>query len=602
MSTKKSSGGKKFVRFREPGDPPPRDPFFGGNFDYIEGGETSSHRHRGYRHKEEGGGREKERSPFATVAKERRKYHESPAIPSEAIAENHREQTRCAAPQPLVPLSSARRAPSGHSREESDTGSYVRERPAPSEHGGGERVVRSASEPSAPNKYGHGENDIGYYGRERPAPREDGRGHRDFTFREPIVSFEEPSAPSRHGYGENGTGSYGRERPAPSEHGRGERVVTFGEQPAPSRYSRGENDIGSYVRKQPAPSEPDYGERVVSLKERPVPSRYGRGVRDIVCITRRRPAPNRYGRGENDIVYYVRERPAPSQYGRGKRVVSYSRERPAPSMHGRGESHIVTYIIERPAAEQPEQPDAHRIAGGPAPSLNQGRDPGLPAWRAPSPVRKKPAPSAGNQLVGNQECPPTLQRNPKPKETPNYDNREHVQPEQRLYKRVVDPPSLAGFSRWVSPPYSCNKSIDIPPPRDKFEMSGALTSPPPVKMRRPRLLAKSEALARNDDTVRTIPLPRCIYEMSGALEPPPPSVEKRRPRPPAKTERLASNEYIVHNQHRGNRHSGNSNSDASKGSAGRQCHTIQINQNLNVVLEGRRGRRGKGGVNAKVKD
>ena len=601
MSTKKSSGGKKFVTFREPGDPPPRDPFFGGSFDYIEGGETSNHRHRGYRHKEQDGGGEKECSPFATVAKERRKYHESPAIPLETIAEIHREQTRCAAPQPAVPLSSARRAPSGHSREESDTGSYVRERPAYSEHGRGESVVRFAREPSAPSELGREESDTGSYVRERPAPSEHGRGERVVTFREPIVSCEEPSAPSRRGYSENGTGSYGRERPAPSEHGGGERVATFREQPAPSRYGCGKNDIVSYVRKRPAPSEQDYGERVVSLKERPVPSRYGRGVRDVVYNTRRRPAPNSYGRGESDIVFYIREGPAPGQYGRGKRVVSYGRERPAPSKHGHGESHIVTYIIERPAAEQPQKPDAHQIAGGPAPSLNQGRDSGLPAWRAPSPVRRKPAPSAGNQLVGNQEFPPTLQRNLKPKETPNQDHRGLVQPEQRLYKRVGDPPSLAGFLSWISPPYSCKKSIDFPPPRDKFEMSGALTSPPPVKMRRPRLLAKSEALARNDDIVRTIRPPRCEYEMSGALEPLPPSMEvMRRPRSPAK--RASNGDIIVCDKHRGNRHSGNSNSDGSKSSVGRRCHTIQINQNLNVVLERQRGRRGEGGVNAKVKD
>ena len=467
MSTNRSSGGKRFVGYREPNNPPPKDPFFGGSFDYIEGEETSNHRHRGHRHKEDGG-REKDRPPLATIAKERRKHRESHAIPSEAIAENHREQTRRAAPQTPVPLSGDRGAPSGHGRGESDTGSYVRERPTPSEHGRGEKVV----------------------------------------------SFKEQPAPSRHSRSESDISSYVRERPAPNKHG------------------RGESDTGSYVRERPAPNEYGRLEKVVSYKEQ--------------------PAPSRYGRGESDIVFYVRERPAPSEYGRGERVVSYSRERPAPSKHGRGESDIVTYIRERPAAEQPQRPNAHQMAGDQAPSLNLRRDSGLPAWRAPNSERRKPAPPAGNQVVGNPKSSPTPRRNPKPKETPNQDNRGHVQPEQRLYKRVVDPPSLAGFSRFVSPPFSCNKSIDFPPPRGKYEMSGALESPPSVE---------------------------------------------RRPRSPAKRERSASNGDIVRNKHRGNRHSGNSND--SNGSARRRGHTVQINQSLNVVLEGRRGSRGKGRLNVK---
>ena len=84
--------------------------------------------------------------------------------------------------------------------------------------------------------------------------------------------------------------------------------------------------------------------------------------------------------------------------------------------------------------------------------------------------------------------------------------------------------------------------------------------------------------------------------MSGALGSPP-SVE-RRPRSPAKRERSANNEDIVRNKHRGNRHSGNS--IGSNGSARMQGPTVQINQSLNVVLEGRRGSWGKGRL--KVKD
>ena len=494
------------MRFGEPNDPPPKDQFFGGSFDYIESGETSKHRHRGHRHKEEDGGREKDCPHLATIAEQRGKHRESHAISSEAIAANHREQTRRAATQTPIPLSTDRGAPGGHGRGESDTGSYVRERPASSRHR-------------------RGESDTGSYVRERPAPRGHGRA-------EKVVSFRERPAPSRYSRSESDINSYVRERPAASEHNYGERVVS--------------------LKERPAPSEHNYGERVVSFKERPAPSGYGRGKSDVIYNIRERPDPNRYDRSESDIVFYVRERPAPSEYGRGERVISYSRERPVPSKHGRGESDIVTCIRERPAAEQPQRPDAHQMAGDRAPSLNLGRDSGLPAWRASNPGRRKPTPPEGDQPVGNAKSIPTPRRNPKPKETPNQDNRGHLQPEQRLYKRVVDPPSLAGFSRFVSPPFNCDKPIDFPPPRGKYEMSGALQSPTSVK---------------------------------------------RRPRSPAKRERLARNGDIVRNKHRGSRHS--SNSSGSNGSARRRGHTVQINQNLNVVLDGRRGRRGKGRLDVK---
>ena len=564
MSTYKSSGGKRLERYRQPNDPPPKDPFFGSGFDYIGGGETSNHRYRGHRHKEEDGGREKDRGPFAMTAKEHREHRESHAISSEAIAENYREQTRRAATQTPVPLSSDRGAPSGHCRGESDTGSYVRERPAPSKHGRGESDTGSyVRERPTPNRHGRGESDTGSYIRERPVPKDYGRSKK-------VVSFRERPASSRHSRSESDIGPY------------------VGERPAPNEYGRGESDIVYNNRERPAPTQHSYGERVISFKERPAPSRYGRGESDIVYNIRERPAPNEYGRGESDIAFYVREGPAPREYGRGERVVSYSRERPAPSQHGRGESDIVTYIRERPAVEQPQRPGAHQMAGDRAPSLNLGPDSRLPPWRAPNPVRRMSAPPEANKLVGNLNSPPTPRRNPKPKKTPNQDSRGHVQPEQRLYKRVVDPPSLAGFSRWVSPPFSCKKSNDLPLPRGKYAMSGALGSPPPVK-RRPRSPAKRERLASNNDIVRNTYPPRSKYEMSGALQPPP-SVE-RRPRSPAKRERSASNGDIVHNKHRGNRHSGNSNS--SNGSARSRGHTVQINQSLNVVLDGRRGDRGK---------
>lgn len=704
------------MRRRKPNDPPPKDPFFGGSFDYIEGSEASKHKRRGHRLRYEEGGREKHRRPLATIAKERRNQRESHAISSEAIAENHRKQTRRAATRPPVPLSGDRDAPSGHGRDESDTGSYVRERTAPSEHGRGKRRV-TFGEPSAPIRSGHGQNDISSYGRERPAPNEYGRGEKHVTFREResdigpapsehdrgerVVTYREPSAPSRHGHGENRTGSYGRERPAPIKHGRGQRHVTFRER---------ESDIGHYFRERPALSEHGYGERVVSLKERPAPSRYGYSESDIVYNVKEQPAPSRHGHGGNDIDYYVRERPAPGK-------------------HGRGESDIVTYIIERPAAEQPQRPDAHQMAEDREFSPNVGRGSRRPAWRGPSAVRRKPAPPETNQLERNPKSSTTPWQDSKPKKAPNQDNRGHVQPKQRVYKRVVDSPSLAGFSGWVSPPYSCSTSTDSPPLRGKYEMSGALDPAPPAK-RRGRSPTKRERLASNDDIVRNVPQPRNKYEMSGALgsptplnrrsrllaksvplatdddivrhNPPPRSnydmsgalqSPERRPRSPTKPERsgrnddivrhnspprtkylmsgalgssppekmrrprspeaqreqLAYNDDIVHNippprgkhenvirtiesqpsveimrrprspkkrvcncdiirnRHRGDRHSSvssNSSGTTSNGSAPRRRgHIIQINQNLNVVLNGRRVRGypgKKGGLNVKV--
>ena len=295
-------------------DPPPEDPFFGGSFDYIENGRTSKLRHRGYRRKEEDEGREEDGPALATIAKERRKHRDLDAISTQAVAGDHLEQTRRAAPQAPVPLPG------------------------------------------------------------------------------------------------------------------------------------------------------------------------GRGAR------------------------------------RG---------------HGSGESDFFSYDRDRRTANQPQPSGIRQRSGELAPSLALEPYRGTPAGRAPDSVRTKHAPPAGNVLVGNLKSPPTPRRNsksnPGPGKTPSPDNRGHVQPEERLHKRVQNPPSLAGFSRFICPPWRARKSIDLPPPRSKYETSGALGSPPSVK---------------------------------------------RRGRSPIKRERLKSNGDVVRSEHRSSHHSGKS--KGSKGPARRQGPTVKV--------------------------
>lgn len=287
MPTNRSSGRKKFVKFSQPNDPPPEDPFFSGSFDYVEGGRTSKPRHRGYRRKEEDEGREEDGPALPATAKERRKRREMDAVSTQAIAGDHREQTRRAAPQAPVPLP-------------------------------GDRGVR--------------------------------RGQ-----------------------------------------------------------SSGESDSSSYDRDQ--------------------------------CTT-----------------------------------------------------------------NQPQPSETRQRSGELAPSLALEPYRGPPARRAPDSVRRKHAPPAGNPLVGNPKSPPPPRRNsksnPEPGKTPSTDNSGRVQAEKRLHKRVLNPPSLAGFSRWICPPWRARKSVELPPPRSKYAMSGALGSPPSVKGRG-RSPIKRERVARNGDVVRS---------------------------------------------------------------------------------------------------
>ena len=324
MPTDRSSGGKKFVKFPQPNDPPPEDPFFGGSFNYIEGGRTSKLRHRGHRRKEEDEGSEEDGPALATRAKERRKHRELDAVSSEAVAGDHREQTRRAAPQAPVPLPGVRGAHRGHGSGESDFFSYERDR-------------RTANQP------------------------------------------------------------------------------------------------------QP-------------------------------CETRQRP-------------------------------------------------------------------------GELAPSLALEPYRGPTSRRASDSVRRQHAPPAGSLLVGNLKSPPPPRRNsksnPEPRKTPSPDNRGRVQPEEPLHKRVLNQPSLAGFSRFICPPWRARKSIELPPPRSKYGMSEALGSPPSVKGRGRSLI---------------------------------------------KRERLASNGDVVRSEHRSSRHSGKSN--GSKGPTQRQGPTVKFGQNVPPVSRG----------------
>ena len=128
MPTDRSPGGKKFRKAPQPNDPLPEDPFFGGSFNYVEGGRSSKLRHRGYRRKEEAEGSEEDGPALPTIAKERRKHRKLDAVSTQAIAGDHREQIRRAAPQAPVSLPGDRGARRGHGRGESDLFSYDRDR------------------------------------------------------------------------------------------------------------------------------------------------------------------------------------------------------------------------------------------------------------------------------------------------------------------------------------------------------------------------------------------------------------------------------------------------------------------------------------------
>ena len=156
--------------------------------------------------------------------------------------------------------------------------------------------------------------------------------------------------------------------------------------------------------------------------------------------------------------------------------------------HGSGESNLFSHGRDRRTATQFQPAETRQRSMELVPSLALGPYRGPPARRAP------------------ESSPPTPRRNSKsnaePQKTPSADNRGRVQPEERLRKRVRNPPSLAGFSRFICPPWRPRKLIDLPPPRSKYEMSGALGSPPTVK-RRGRSPANRERLASNEDVVRS---------------------------------------------------------------------------------------------------
>ena len=225
--------------------------------------------------------------------------------------------------------------------------------------------------------------------------------------------------------------------------------------------------------------------------------------------------------------------------------------------HGSGESDFFAYDRDRRTANQPQPPETRQRSGELAPSLALDPYRGPPARRAPDSVRRKHAPPAENLLVGNLKSPPPPWRNsksnPESRKTPSPDKRGRIHPEERFYKRVRNPPSLAGFSRFICPPWRAKKFIDLPLPRSKDEMSGALGSLPSVK---------------------------------------------RRGRSPIKRERLASKGDVVRSEHRSNRHSGRSN--GSKGPARRQGSTVKVGQDLPAVSEGRGGSGGEGRINANV--
>lgn len=154
---------------------------------------------------------------------------------------------------------------------------------------------------------------------------------------------------------------------------------------------------------------------------------------------------------------------------------------------GYGESDFFSRDRDRRPANQPQPSETLQRSGEPAPSLALGPYRGPPAQRAPDSVRRKHVPPAGNPLVGNLKSPPAPRRNsksnPESRKTPSPNNRGRTQPEKPLHKPVLNPPSLAGFSRFICPPWRAKKSIGLPPPRSKYEMSGALGSPASVKRR-----------------------------------------------------------------------------------------------------------------------
>ena len=195
--------------------------------------------------------------------------------------------------------------------------------------------------------------------------------------------------------------------------------------------------------------------------------------------------------------------------------------------HGSGESNLFFHGRDRRTAHQFQPPETRQMSGELERSLALGPYRGPPARRAPE--SSPPAPRRSSKS------------NPEPQKTLSPDNRGYIKPEERLRKRVRNPPSLAGFSRFICPPWGAKKSVHLAPPHSKYEMSGALGSPPSVKPRG---------------------------------------------RSPVKRERLASNEDVVRSEHRSSRHSGRSN--GSQDSA------------QNQVPKGRRGSRREHRLNVDV--
>lgn len=226
-------------------------------------------------------------------------------------------------------------------------------------------------------------------------------------------------------------------------------------------------------------------------------------------------------------------------------------DRGASRGHGSGESEFFSYDRDRRTANQPQPSESRQMSGELAPLL------ALEQYRAPDSVRRKHAPPAENPLVGNRKSPPPPRRKakskPESRKTPRPDNRGRLHPEEWLHKRVRNPPSLAGFSRFICPPWRAKKSINLPPLRSKAEMSGALGSLPSVK---------------------------------------------RRGRSPIKRERSASSGDVVRSEHRNNSNSGISN--GSKGPARRQGSTVKDGQNLPAARKERRGSRGEGRLDVNV--
>ena len=154
--------------------------------------------------------------------------------------------------------------------------------------------------------------------------------------------------------------------------------------------------------------------------------------------------------------------------------------------HGSGESNLFSQGRDRRTVTEFQPAGTHQRSRELVPSLALG------PYRGP-PVRRAPASS-----------PPPRRRisksNPESQKRPSPDSRGRIQPEEQLRKRVRNPPSLAGFSRFICPPWRPRKLIDLPPPRSKHDISGALGSPTTMK-RRGRSPTKRESLASNEDVV-----------------------------------------------------------------------------------------------------